>query len=202
MKNNVDLFAQKSKSWDMKSRRVQNAKSIAEVIVKNINFRDTMEIVDFGAGTGLLSFFLAQKVAKVIAIDTSPSMLEVFKEKSVEFASQTECYQLDLTKEPFEKKVDGIVSSMTLHHIEDILALFKTFYAMLDEGGFIALADLDKENGDFHSDNTGVFHYGFDRDILKKMAKEAGFKEVRIKDASTISKPHGTFSVFALFAVK
>ena len=198
----TDLFAEKSKSWDMKSRRVQNAKSIAEVIVKNIELHKEMEIVDFGAGTGLLSFFLSQKVGKVIAVDTSPSMLVEFEKKASEFASKTEVHHLDLTKESLGREVDGIISSMTLHHIEDTLALLKTFYGMLHEGGFIALADLDTEEGNFHSDNTGVFHYGFNREILKNIAKEAGFKEVCIKDASTISKPYGEFTVFALCAVK
>mgnify|MGYP001146459595 CR=1 FL=1 len=37
METKVDHFAQKSKSWDMNSKRVQNAKGIAELIVNNIN---------------------------------------------------------------------------------------------------------------------------------------------------------------------
>ena len=53
-----DLFAHKSKNWDMKSRRVQNAKATAEAIVKNIKLSKEMEMMDLGAGTGLLSFFL------------------------------------------------------------------------------------------------------------------------------------------------
>ena len=28
-----------------------------------------------------------------------------------------------------------------------------------------AIADLDSEDGSFHSDNTGVYHYGFKREI-------------------------------------
>ena len=73
---------------------------------------------------------------------------------------------------------------------------------MLNENGFIAIADLDAENGSFHSDNTGVHHYGFDREMLKSIAKEAGFKDIRFDLASTINKPHCTFSVFLMTAVK
>ena len=37
MEPKVDHFANKSKTWDMNSKRVQNAKGIAELIVNNIN---------------------------------------------------------------------------------------------------------------------------------------------------------------------
>jgi predicted methyltransferase len=91
---------------------------------------------------------------------------------------------------------------MTIHHLDDILALFAKLYSMLNDGGFIAIADLDSEDGSFHSDNTGVFHHGFDREALQLIAEEAGFKQVKFDTASTINKPHCTFTVFLLTAVK
>ena len=65
-KNTTDHFEKKSKSWDMSSMRVQNAKSIADLIVKNITFSDRMEVMDLGAGTGLLSYFIAPHVSKLL----------------------------------------------------------------------------------------------------------------------------------------
>ena len=198
----IDHFKHKSKNWDMSSMRVQNAKSIAELIVKNINFNESMEVMDLGAGTGLLSYFIAPHVSKIIAVDNSPSMLEEFKNKALEFDSETEILAADISKDDLERTFDGIISSMTIHHVEDTKALFHKLYTMLNENGFIAIADLDAENGSFHSDNTGVHHYGFDREMLKSIAKEAGFKDIRFDLASTINKPHCTFSVFLMTAVK
>ena len=200
--NREDLFAHKSKSWDMNSKRVKNAQAIAELIVKNIELDSSMEVMDFGAGTGLLSFFVSQKVGKVVAVDNSPSMLKEFKSKSDEFACKTEIVEKDLSVESLDRKFDGIISSMTIHHLEDTTALFVKMYNMLDDGGFIAIADLDSEDGSFHSDNTGVFHYGFDREALKHIAEEVGFKNVRFELASTIKKPHQDFTVFLLMAEK
>ena len=197
-----DLFAHKSKSWDMNSKRVKNARSIAELIVKNIELKPSMEIMDFGAGTGLLSFFVAQKVGKIVAIDNSPSMLHEFSKKSNEFACETEIVEKDLSQEKIDRTFDGIISSMTLHHIKDIKKLFEAFYVMLKDGGFIALADLDSEDGSFHSDNSGVFHYGFERKELEMAAKEAGFSHISFETASVIEKPHQTFTVFLLTALK
>jgi cyclopropane fatty-acyl-phospholipid synthase-like methyltransferase len=202
MSNKKDLFAHKSKSWDMNSKRVQNAKSIAELIVKNIKLNKDMEIMDFGAGTGLLSYFIAPYVEKIVAVDNSPSMLLEFQSKCDEFSCKTEVIEKDLSTETLDRKFDGIISSMTVHHIEDILALFSKLYEMLNDGGFIAIADLDSEDGSFHSDNTGVFHHGFDREVLEVIANEVGFKEISFDTASVINKPHREFTVFLMTAVK
>ena len=198
----IDHFAHKSKSWDMSSMRVQNAKSIADLIVKNIDFKDEMEVMDLGAGTGLLSYFIAPHVSKIVAIDNSPSMLNEFKSKASEFDSETEVIEADISNDELNRTFDGIISSMTIHHVEDIKALFSKLYAMLNENGFIAIADLDSEDGTFHSDNAGVFHHGFDRNILESVATEIGFKHIKFDLASTINKPHNTFTVFLMTATK
>ncbi len=200
--NKEDLFANKSKSWDMNSKRVQNAKGIAELIVKNIKIDKSMEIMDFGAGTGLLSYFVAPYVEKIVAVDNSPSMLLEFQSKCNEFVCKTEVIEKDLSIESLERSFDGIISSMTIHHLDDTLALFAKLYSMLNDGGFIAIADLDSEDGSFHSDNTGVYHHGFDREVLKIIAEDVGFKEIRFDTASTITKPHQTFTVFLMTAVR
>ena len=199
---NEDLFAHKSKSWDMNSKRVQNAKGIAELIVKNIKLDKSMEIMDLGAGTGLLSYFIAPYVKKIVAVDNSPSMLLEFKSKCDEFVCETEVIEKDLSVESIDRKFDGVISSMTIHHLDDTLALFSKLYAMVKDGGFIAIADLDSEDGTFHSDNTGVHHHGFDREALQLIAEEAGFKDVKFDLASTINKPHRVFTVFLLTARK
>ena len=202
MENNIDHFAHKSKSWDMNSKRVQNAKGIADLIVKNIKLNRSMELMDFGAGTGLLSYFVAPHVSKISAVDNSPSMLLEFKNKCDEFSCETEIIEKDLSTDLLDRKFDGIISSMTIHHLEDTKALFSKLYTMLNEGGFIAIADLDTEDGSFHSDNTGVFHHGFERETLEKEAKEVGFKEIGFELASTINKPHREFTVFLMTGLK
>ena len=201
-KTNTDHFKNKSKSWDMSSMRVQNAKSIADLIVKNIKLSPDMEVMDLGAGTGLLSYFIAPHVSKIVAVDNSPSMLNEFKNKAPEFDSETEIIEADISKEDIDRTFDGIISSMTIHHVEDTKALFSKLYKLLNENGFIAIADLDTEDGSFHSDNAGVFHYGFDREMLENIAKEAGFKNIRFDLASTINKPQATFTVFLMTASK
>jgi ubiquinone/menaquinone biosynthesis C-methylase UbiE len=202
MTNKKDLFQNKSKNWDMSSMRVRNAKEIASVILANTNLKPSSLIIDFGAGTGLLSYFIAPYVGKIIAIDNSPSMLDEFIAKKDEFVCETEALLLDLTTNSLDTKADAIISSMTLHHVQDIKAILAKFYSMLNIGGYIGIADLDSEDGTFHSDDEGVFHLGFDRDELKDIASEVGFVDIKFETANEIKKPNASYTVFAMTARK
>jgi len=96
---------------------------------------------------------------------------------------------------------------MTLHHIPDTASLFSQWYGMLATGGRLYFADLDVEDGSFHGDNTGVFHLGFDRSLLKRFLRDAGFKDIRDVTAATVQRvAEGTgtrgFLVFLIIARK
>ncbi len=194
-------FDQRAKEWDKRPLRVQNAHNIAQAIKKRIPLDKEMEIMDFGVGTGLLGFEIAKDVKKVYGVDTSKKMLEELQAKNSE-TLRIEPIFADITKEPLTLSVDGIVSSMTLHHIKDLDSFFQTIRNNLKENGFIAIADLESEDGTFHSDNTGVHHFGFDPQTLAKTVKKAGFCDVKTQRVHTINKPHADFPVFLLTAKK
>ena len=194
-----DHFEKKADGWDTGNIRVDGAAKIATAINNKINLTSDMEIMDFGVGTGLLGFEIAKSVKKVYGVDTSETMLEKLREKNTPELS-LEVYHQDITKEPIEREFDGIVSSMTLHHIEDLKAFFNIIYNNLGENGFIAIADLETEDGTFHSDNTGVYHFGFEENQLCKIVEEAGFKDILFENINTINKPNRDFGVFLLTA--
>ncbi len=197
-----DYFAPKAKSFDALERRVKNAKNIANLIVKNIELNKNMHIADFGSGTGLLLEQIAPYVSHISAIDISNSMNQVLKDKLPTIKCQVSIKNIDLTKDSLNCKFDGIISSMTLHHISNIKDIFTKFYNMLNNNSFIAIADLDTEDGSFHESDTGVCHYGFDRDEFLNSAKSVGFRDLKIIDAGYITKPYGKFSLFLLIGKK
>ena len=194
-------FDTRAEGWDKGDVRVNGALTIADAIEKKIELNATMQIMDFGVGTGLLGFEIAKRVKKVYGVDTSTQMLVKLKEKNTP-ALNIETYCQDIIKEPIEKKFDGIVSSMTLHHVENLKAFFETIYKNLNEDGFIAIADLETEDGTFHSDNSGVFHFGFNKELLVDVVQKVGFKEIAFENINTIKKPHRDFGVFLLTAKK
>ena len=197
----TDHFKDRAKEWDKGEIRVNGAKVIADSIKAKFLLDSTMNIMDFGVGTGLLGFEIAQKVKHVLGIDTSSKMLEKLQEKNTAQLSIEPLCQ-DIVAKPLTQKFDGIVSSMTLHHVENLKLFFEIIYKNLNDNGFIAIADLETEDGTFHSDNTGVFHFGFDAEELCKIVKNTGFKDVSFENINTINKPHRDFGVSLLSARK
>jgi cyclopropane fatty-acyl-phospholipid synthase-like methyltransferase len=197
-----DFFAEKAKDYDNEKSRTKNVSDIAQTILNEISFAKEMSIMDFGSGTGLLLSEIAPFVGEITAVDISPAMTEVLHSKMEEIKCPIQIVQMDLTKGSLDKKFDAIISSMTIHHIEDVLSLFQKFHSLLKEDGIIAIADLDSEDGSFHTEDTGVFHNGFDREEFIQMAKNAGFKDIKIQTASTIAKANNNYSVFLITAKK
>jgi cyclopropane fatty-acyl-phospholipid synthase-like methyltransferase len=197
----IDHFAEKAGSYEQNRSRVDNVENIANAILHAIRFDSSMEIIDFGSGTGLLLEKIAPHVSKITAVDVSRSMNQQLQAKLGKLAYSVEILPVDLAQVTLDRQFDGIISSMTMHHIADIEAMFRKFHALLKEGGFIAIADLDLEDGSFHEQDTGVFHSGFDRVKFAGAATAAGFKNVRLSTVSVIHKPHGDFPVFLLTAI-
>ncbi|WP_455755868.1 class I SAM-dependent DNA methyltransferase [Sulfurimonas sp.] len=197
----TDHFKHKAKEWDKGDIRVNGAKIIADAIQNKITLTPNMKIMDFGVGTGLLGFEIARHVEKVVGVDTSITMLEKLKEKNTKELS-IEAWHVDIVKNPTDEMFDGIISSMTLHHVENLKLFFETIYKNLNDNGFIAIADLESEDGTFHSDNTGVFHFGFEKEELCEIVLACGFKDVVFENINIINKPHKDFGVFLLSAKK
>ena len=183
-------FDKEAAQWDSNPGRVKLAHDVGAAIIKEIKLTKSMDVIDFGCGTGLLTMKLQPFVKSITGVDNSPGMLAMLQ-------SKVEAHQLANVRTQhvdFEKghRIDGhydlIVSSMVLHHIPESLAVFKEWFSLLRPNGQVCFADLDSEDGGFHGDNTGVHHLGFDRAHLKKLLLEAGFSDVRDATATTVIK--------------
>jgi len=198
-----DYFAGKAKSYEENAARVNNVHTIADAILEKLTYdKHTTHLMDFGSGTGLLTSQMAPHVQKITTVDVSASMNEALRAKRDTMPCDITMLELDLVSTELETQFDGIISSMTIHHVEDVLALFHKFYRLLKSGGTIALADLDKEDGSFHKEDTGVFHFGFDQEEFASWAKQAGFEDVKIEIVSVAKKPYGEYPIFLLTASK
>lgn len=170
-------FDARAREWDT-SPRIAIASAVLEKLMAEAVLTEEMVVADLGAGTGLLSLPISRKVKRVIAIDTSSEMLTVLAEKAENNNInniETLLYDISGSDEP-DFKCDILISSMALHHIQDIEILFSHLEKILPENGLIAFADLNKEDGSFHEDNTGVWHYGFTREELLSFSEKHGFK--------------------------
>lgn len=191
--DNVKRFDAAAADWEEKPQRVALARKVAEAIRQAIPLADTMQVLEYGCGTGLVSRILSPQVKTIMAVDTSPRMLEVLRQKAgEEKIGNIETLAHDLTRQPLpDNNFDLVISSMTLHHIPDIEALLQRFFAALKPEGYLAVADLVTEDGSFHEDNSGVAHYGIDPEAVRAMLKTNNGREIGVQEIHAIERPQG-----------
>jgi len=199
--SDTERFDSKAATWDEDASRVALATSVADEIARHIQLSPSDDVLDFGCGTGLLSLAVRPRVGSVTGADTSAGMLQVFQQKiRAQNIGSVTPYLIDATR-PLAAagRFDLITSSMALHHVRDVPALFAEFRALLRDGGHVALADLDAEDGTFHTpDVKDVHHLGFDRASLRTLLAEAGFVDVRDTTAFTHRRHGREYPVFLI----
>jgi tRNA (cmo5U34)-methyltransferase len=197
----TEHFDQAAATWDLTDRRVLLAHAVAEAISSRVPLSRELNVLDFGCGTGLVTLELAPKVGSISGADTSPGMLKILAGKAETQGIPVHLMPLDPAGNgELGGPYDLIVSSMTLHHVDDVPALFRRFGLHLKAGGGVALADLDKEDGSFHEDATGVHHHGFLRAQIQAWLEEVGFRQVQMETATVTGKEGRDYSVFLAMA--
>ncbi len=192
-------FDEAAATWDETPRRVEMATRVAAEIARRVPLSRGLEVLDFGCGTGLLTLALQPLVGRVIGADTSPGMLDVLRAKVRDRnLDNVEAVLLERGAPPElpPGRSDLVVSSMALHHVEELAPLFRAFHARLRPRGMVALADLDREDGTFHEDPREVFHLGFDRTEMMALLANAGFTDLAATTAFVARKNAREYPIF------
>ncbi|WP_238885271.1 class I SAM-dependent methyltransferase [Clostridium sp. YIM B02551] len=201
-------FDEYARNWDT-DIRIKRAKVISNEIIKSLDIKEGLRAMEFGCGTGLISFNIYDKFKNVILVDSSQGMIDIVKDKIIRYeVTNMIPYKIDILNEEFElKNFDVIFSSMVLHHVEDISKITKKFYELLNTLGTLCIIDLDKEDGSFHRNEPHFKgHNGFDQEELKNILIKIGFRDVEIKtfyrDKKVIDDKEFGYSLFLLKARK
>jgi ubiquinone/menaquinone biosynthesis C-methylase UbiE len=102
--------------------------------------------LDVGCGTGAFSRLLAERSERVVALDLSPRMIEIAKERSKRY-SNIEFQVADATRWAFPAgEFDCVACVATLHHLPMEETLLKMREA-LRIGGTLAVLDLYQSAG-------------------------------------------------------
>lgn len=199
-RKNFDAVAS---TWDEEPRRVKLAADIGAAIKDAVPLSADWDGMDYGCGTGLLTLDLAPTLHSMVGVDSSQGMVDRLTAKCSAAGIQNTraiCSNLEqgeLPVGPFHL----VTSAMTLHHIPEIVPLLTSLRGLLHPGGWVALADLETEDGSFHDNPTGVFHHGFSREELEGFLAQAGFTSIAIRRATTMRKGERVYSVLLAVAV-
>lgn len=193
----TERFDAKAATWDADPAKIAQAEQIAAAITTAVPLDRSMRLLEYGAGTGLVTQALAPSVGTLTLADNSAGMRTVIQTKIEAGAlPSAQVWDLDLqTQQAPAETFDLIVTSLVLHHVRDLEAVLAGFAELLASGGYLCIADLDAEDGSFH-DHDFDGHHGFDRDELSASMTAAGFAAVRIQDCTQIERDGVPYSVF------
>ncbi len=127
---------------------VPRYEELHEAVLRSIppDLPEHLQILELGCGTGELTKKLCERFpnAHIVAIDYSPRMLALCREKLAPFASRVQLIEGDFATTPFPSDCDVVISTLAIHHLTDPqkLELFKKIYAALKRGGWFVNGDV------------------------------------------------------------
>jgi tRNA (cmo5U34)-methyltransferase len=202
----MSIFDNKAADWDNNPMHWERSEAIAKEIKRIIPLKKEMSALEYGAGTGILSFLLKDSLGEITMMDNSSEMVRVMAEKiKTKETKNLKALFFDLEHSEFnEGKFDLIFTQMVLHHVTDIDTIINKFTKLLNPVGYLAIADLYLEDGSFHGEGFKG-HNGFDIKLLADQITKHGYKissmekcfEINKKISETITKQ---FDVFLLIA--
>lgn len=167
--------------------------TMANDVVALLNPQEGEAILDVGCGDGELTRLLQEKGCSVIGIDSSPSMIEMAKNRGIK------AYVIDGHNIAYQNRFDAIFSNAALHWLTQPEKVVKGAYLALKENGrFVAelggkgniaallraMQEVFEENAEF-----GEFHMPWFFPSVKEykgLLEQAGF---HVKYIELIARP-------------
>ena len=166
---------------------------MANDVVGLLNPKEGEAILDVGCGDGELTKILQEKGCSVIGVDSSPSMIEMAKNRGIE------SYVMDGHNIPYQNKFDAVFSNAALHWLTQPEKVIEGAYLALKENGrFVAefggkgniaallkaMQEVFEENTDFGQFHTPWFFPSVEE--YQGLLEQAGF---HVKYIELIARP-------------
>jgi len=143
-----------------------------------LHARQAKTVLDFGCGTGLLSYALAQSGMQVTAIDLDFAPLTLVKAR-VTFPDSIRFIEGDLLTTEIHDRFDAIVALDVLEHITPLEPYIARFTALLNPGGVIVVSGPTENilykigrrmagqrfTGEYHVSNIHTIRAQFDQTL-------------------------------------
>ena len=138
------------------------------------SFASDATAIEVGPGDGAFLPELARRFARVTALDNSPAMLELARQRCTrEALGNVELKLADaLDETPIE--ADCVVLNMVLHHFAAPADAIKQLARLVKPGGSLLITELCSHNQSWAREACGDLWLGFEQDDLARWADAAG----------------------------
>jgi ArsR family transcriptional regulator len=146
---------------------------------------------DLGCGTGQMTAALAPFVARVIAVDASPAMLQAAKKRLQGFEN-VELRRGELEVLPIDDgRLDAATLALVLHHLPEPWRALADVGRALKPGGRLLVVDMLPHDRENYRQQMGHIWLGFSEDHVRRILDESGFGDIRIIPISPDPKSKG-----------
>jgi tRNA (cmo5U34)-methyltransferase len=181
-------FDTKVYDWNNNKLHIESSQAITNTLLSMIPVHKQMTALEYGIGTGMISFMLKDKLADIVIIDASKEMVKMANDKIVQDGIKNVwpiC--LDLEEEYFAGEFGLIYNQLMFHQVNDIDFMCQKFYSFLRPGGYLAIADLYEENGAFQEEGFPI-HHGLNVEHLAQTLEKLKFTNISHKKCFTIKR--------------
>ena len=141
-------------------------KAIVKKIPEMADSSGSLNVLEIGCGTGLLTLLMAPRVNSIIVVDAALRMIQALEQKLTKPSAPTNvvpvCDLLEGPEDPAlplanpsdpsraRQKYDVITSHLVLHHIPNLRGVLNVIFGCLKKGGYIALTDFENFDAKAH----------------------------------------------------
>jgi ArsR family transcriptional regulator len=170
-----EFFASAAPAWDALRAELFGREAVLLPLSGLLD--PSWTVADLGAGTGALAERLAPFVARVIAVDGSPEMLDALRER-VGGAPAVDARPGELEALPIEDgSVDVAFMLLVLHFVVEPRAALAEARRVLRPGGRLVVVDMREHDREEYRADMGHVWTGFSAEQMAGWSERAGFED-------------------------
>lgn len=145
-----------------------------------------LDVVDLGAGEGLISLLLSKNARRVCCVDASAKMVQIGTENAEKNGVENLSYLLgDIEAVPLDdESFDLAVLSQALHHAQKPEVALQEAYRILRPGGKILIIDLKQHQFEKARELYADIWLGFSENSLYQLLQGCGFQKIEVNVAA------------------
>lgn len=179
--SSLEFFAKNADKFKENQALItENSQYVANIreLVKFARLPGSATALEIGPGEGDFLVELAIQFNEVSAVDNSAHMLAIAKQKAEQAHLGNIRFILGEPADALEQRItaDLLVCNMVLHHIASPSELFRQAAQLLNEGGYMLVAELCPHDQSWVRDSCGDIWLGFEPQELEHWAAAAALR--------------------------